>query len=165
MLIAHFSFSGTDGATAIKSATVDTAATGKNFAGKVTITKNGDPNPSTTGTVQVSGTLPAGTTCTGGASGNQCLVSFTTNAGFGNCVLVSQGAAAAGGNAAAAGAVAGSTNTTTAATTAAAAAAPAATTTTTTTKGKGKNGKGKKGCNGAAAVSILDVPSYPAPNR
>lgn len=45
-MLIFFSFSGTEGATAIKSATVDTAVTGKNFAGKVTITKNGDPNPS-----------------------------------------------------------------------------------------------------------------------
>ena len=34
--------------------------------------------------------LPAGTTCTGGASKNLCLVSFTTAGGFGNCVVVQQ---------------------------------------------------------------------------
>jgi len=136
---------GTDGATAIKSATVDTTGTGKSFAGAVTITKNGDPNPTADTTVQVSGTLPAGTTCTGGAAGNQCLVSFTTNAGFGNCVLVTSGAggaAAGGAGAAAAVAVAGGQNSTTT-TAAVAAAASTTTTTTTTTKGKGK-GKGKK---------------------
>ena len=71
----------------------------------MTITKNGVAAPSTTGSVQVSGTLPAGTTCTGGSDGASCLVSFTTAGGFGNCVLVSQGGAGGGGatNAAAAG--------------------------------------------------------------
>lgn len=77
----------------------------------MTITKNGVAAPSTTGSVQVSGTLPAGTTCTGGSDGASCLVSFTTAGGFGNCVLVSQGGAGGGGatNAAAAGANASGT--------------------------------------------------------
>jgi hypothetical protein len=61
-------------------------------------------NPTSTGTDQVSASLPAGTTCTGGASGDLCLVSFTTTAGFGNCVVVQQGGAAGG---AAAGGAAG----------------------------------------------------------
>jgi len=38
--------------------------------------------------------MPAGTNCTGGASGNLCLASFKTTAGFGNCVVVSQNATA-----------------------------------------------------------------------
>jgi len=38
--------------------------------------------------------MPAGMNCTGGASGNLCLASFKTTAGFGNCVVVSQGAGA-----------------------------------------------------------------------
>ena len=35
--------------------------------------------------------LPAGTKCTGGNTGNLCLVSFTTAGRFGNCVVVQQG--------------------------------------------------------------------------
>ena len=35
--------------------------------------------------------MPAGTKCTGGTSKNLCLASFVTTAGFGNCVVVSQG--------------------------------------------------------------------------
>ncbi|KAF5357309.1 hypothetical protein D9758_005897 [Tetrapyrgos nigripes] len=80
------------------SATMDTTATGNSFNGQVTITQNGDPRPAQLGSDQIVAQLPAGTTCTGGASGNLCLVSFKNDfiAGFGNCVVVSQGAAAAG---------------------------------------------------------------------
>ena len=43
--------------------------------------------------------LPAGTTCTGGASGSKCLVAFVTAGGFGNCVVVqTAGNAAQAGN-------------------------------------------------------------------
>ncbi|KAL5481013.1 hypothetical protein ACEPAI_9954 [Sanghuangporus weigelae] len=70
---------------------IDPSGTGSSFIGSsVTITKNVVSAPSTTGSVQVSGILPAGTTCTGGNDGASCLVSFTTGGGFGNCVLVSQ---------------------------------------------------------------------------
>jgi len=130
---------GKDGSTEITSSSVDTTATGKSFAGQVTITTNGVEAPTTVGTVQVSGTLPAGTTCTGG-DGSQCLVSFTTAGGFGNCVLVSQGGAAAGAAA----------NTTVAATTAAAA-APAATPAKAAGGKGGKGGKAAKGGKGKAA--------------
>jgi hypothetical protein len=41
--------------------------------------------------------IPAGIKCTGGTSKNLCLSSFTTTAGFGNCVVVSQGAGTAKG--------------------------------------------------------------------
>jgi len=84
---------GQDGSTEIKTATVDTTATGKSFKGAVTFTKNGVLAPTTVGSVQIAGTLPAGTKCTGGADKASCLVSFTTEGGFGNCVLISQGAA------------------------------------------------------------------------
>lgn len=37
--------------------------------------------------------LPAGIQCKGGNAGNLCLMSFKTTSGFGNCAVVSQGAA------------------------------------------------------------------------
>lgn len=93
---------GADGSRQV-SATVDATGTGKSFAGAVTISKNGDPAPTSTGSDQVVASLPAGTTCSGGTAGNLCLVSFKTSAGFGDCVVVQQGAAAGGaGNATAA---------------------------------------------------------------
>lgn len=111
---------GADGSRSIKTATVDTTAVGKTFTGKATVTTNGNAAPTTVGSDQVTVQLPAGTTCTGGSTGNQCLVSMVTTAGFGNCVVVQQGGAAAGtaaanGTAAATGATA-ATNGTTAAT-------------------------------------------------
>ncbi|KAF1946781.1 hypothetical protein EJ02DRAFT_335169 [Clathrospora elynae] len=86
---------------------VDAAGTGAKFvAGKVTT--NGVAAPATTGTDKVTASLPAGTKCTGGASGDLCLASFKTAGGFGNCVVVQQGAGgAAAGGAAAGGAAAG----------------------------------------------------------
>lgn len=118
---------GKDGSTELVKSSVDPSGTGSSFTGgSVTFTTNGVANPATTGTVQVSGTLPAGTTCTGGNDGASCLVSFTTAGGFGNCVLVSQGTGAAAGTAAAA-ATNGTDTTTT------------GTTTTTTGKGHRKN--------------------------
>jgi hypothetical protein len=81
---------------------VDAAGTGANFvAGKVAT--NGEAAPATTGTEKVTASLPAGTTCSGGASGDLCLASFTTSAGFGNCVVVQQGGGAGGNAGAAAG--------------------------------------------------------------
>lgn len=90
---------GQDGSRQV-SATVDATGTGKTFAGQVSISKNGNGNPTSTGSDQVTAALPAGTKCTGGASGNLCLVSFKTTAGFGNCVVVQQGAAQANAGAA-----------------------------------------------------------------
>jgi len=82
---------------------VDASGTGANFvAGKVTA--NGEAAPASTGTEKITASLPAGTACSGGASGDLCLASFKTAGGFGNCVVVQQGA---GGGAAAAGAAAG----------------------------------------------------------
>jgi hypothetical protein len=89
---------------------VDAAGTGAKFVtGQVTV--NGDAAPATTGTQKITASLPAGTACTGGASGDLCLASFKTAGGFGNCVVVQQGAGggAAGGGAAAGGAAAGNT--------------------------------------------------------
>ena len=39
--------------------------------------------------------IPSGIKCIGGTSKNLCLASFATTSGFGNCVVVSQGAGAA----------------------------------------------------------------------
>ncbi|EJC99808.1 uncharacterized protein FOMMEDRAFT_127988 [Fomitiporia mediterranea MF3/22] len=92
---------GKDGSTQITDTSIDPSGTGDSFTGgSVTITKNGVAAPASTGSVQVSGTLPSGTKCTGGTDGASCLVSFTTAGKFGNCVLVSQGGGAKANNAA-----------------------------------------------------------------
>ncbi|CAL1699683.1 unnamed protein product [Somion occarium] len=85
---------GTDGSRQVTAA-VDTTAIGKTFAAAATVTQNGDPAPKDVGSEQITVQMPAGTTCTGGATGDQCLVSFKTSGGFGNCVLVQQSAGAA----------------------------------------------------------------------
>jgi hypothetical protein len=79
-----------DGSRSI-SGTVDPTGTGNSFAGKVTMTQNGSKAPFELGTEPIAATLPAGTKCTGGASGNLCLVSFKSISGFGNCVVVQMG--------------------------------------------------------------------------
>jgi hypothetical protein len=86
---------GEDGSREIATALVDTTATGKSFPVTANITKNGIKNPTDDTSQEIDVSFPAGTTCTGGASGNECLVSFTTDSGFGNCVLVSQAATGA----------------------------------------------------------------------
>ncbi|KAI0032419.1 hypothetical protein K488DRAFT_23179, partial [Vararia minispora EC-137] len=83
---------GADGSRAVKTATVDATGSGTSFTGAATVNTNGNPKPSSVGSDQVTLALPAGTTCSGGASGNLCLVSLTTTAGFGSCVVVQQGA-------------------------------------------------------------------------
>jgi len=88
---------GVDGSRAIKSTTIDETGTGKSFkaAPANTVTKNGDKAPPTAGSQQLTVKLPAGTKCTGGKNGNLCLMSLTTDGGFGNCVVIQQGGAAA----------------------------------------------------------------------
>ena len=99
--------------------------------------------PTNVGSQPLTVQLPAGTTCSGGAGKNTCLVSFTTAGGFGNCVAVTQGtAAAAGGNAAASSAAAGT-----------AATGTAATGTTGTAAATGKKGKKAKAAAAAAAAA------------
>jgi len=150
---------GTDGSTEITSATVDTTGTGKSFTGVATVVKNGIQSPTTTGAVALSIQLPAGTACTGGATGNKCLVSLTTAGKFGNCVVVSTGAAGAA-PAAAVGtnttttdpAVTGTTGTNTTTSDPALTTGNTTTTTTTTGAGKGAGKKGNKGLKGAAAA-------------
>jgi len=85
---------GKDGSRQV-TAKVDPTGAGKNFVA-MTVTTNGNGNPTNVGSEPIVAQLPAGTKCTGGTSGNLCLVQFTTTAGFGDCVVVSQGAASAG---------------------------------------------------------------------
>jgi len=89
---------GKDGSRAIKSLTIDSTGTGKSFkaAAASAVTKNGDAAPPSAGSQQITVKMPAGTKCTGGKSGNLCLMSMTTDGGFGNCVVVKQGGAVAG---------------------------------------------------------------------
>jgi len=84
---------GADGSRSIQTVQVDASGTGKKFV-PAKMVANGNPNPATTGTENITAQLPPGTKCNGGAKQNLCLASFTTTAGFGNCVVVSQGAAA-----------------------------------------------------------------------
>ncbi|KAF9449818.1 hypothetical protein P691DRAFT_727270 [Macrolepiota fuliginosa MF-IS2] len=81
---------GKDGSRQV-TAQVDAAATGKgaNFVA-MTVSQNGDAAPATTGSQPIVASIPAGTTCSGGTSGDLCLVSFKTLGGFGNCVAVQQ---------------------------------------------------------------------------
>lgn len=155
---------GADGSTALKSATVDITGTGKSFTGKVTIVKNGVAAPATVAPANLQLQLPAGTVCQGGKTKNLCLVSVVTNAGFGNCLVVSTGAAKAAAPPAAppaggAAAVAKSTSAAVKATSVAAAAvktttAPAVACTTPATTGAiGK---------GAAAVAVPPAAAAPA---
>jgi len=78
--------------------TVDSTGTGENFVAG-TVSKNGTLRPKDVTSEQITAALPAGTKCTGGASGDLCLASFKSAGNFGNCVVVQQ--AAAGGAAAA----------------------------------------------------------------
>ncbi|KAB5589948.1 hypothetical protein CTheo_6606 [Ceratobasidium theobromae] len=73
-------------------ARVDPTGTGKSFVA-ATITQNGPLAPPKAGsTAQISVSLPDGTKCTGGASGDLCLLSFKSASGFGNCMVVKQSA-------------------------------------------------------------------------
>ncbi|KAI0002115.1 hypothetical protein BJV74DRAFT_722801, partial [Russula compacta] len=88
---------GADGSRSVKTVQVDASGTGKDFVA-ANMVVNGDPNPTSDATQQLTVQLPANTKCTGGTSKNLCLASFTTTAGFGNCVVVSQGSGAANGS-------------------------------------------------------------------
>ncbi|KAG8795288.1 hypothetical protein FRC12_016302 [Ceratobasidium sp. 428] len=81
-------------------ASMDPTGTGKNFKA-ITITKNGPAAPKNVGeTATLTMSVPAGMKCTGGATKDKCLMSFKSESGFGNCVVVKQ--AGAGNGAAAA---------------------------------------------------------------
>jgi len=151
---------GQDGSTQV-TALVDPTGTGNSFVA-ATVTKNGILAPTTVAPADLAITLPAGTTCTGGAAKNLCLVSFTTAGGFGNCVVVSQ--AAAGATAANATAATGATaaNTTT---TGATGAANTTTTGTTAAAGKHHGHHHHKGAKGAAAAAGAVAANPPVARR
>jgi len=94
MTITNFN-PGKDGSRHVKTLMVDETGTGKNFkaVGNGAITQNGDAVPTSDGTQQLAVTMPAGTKCSGGKGKNLCLVSLTTDGGFGNCVVASQAGA------------------------------------------------------------------------
>ncbi|KAI9065248.1 hypothetical protein FKP32DRAFT_1674893 [Trametes sanguinea] len=126
-------------------AQIDPTGTGKSFTA-ATVLQNGDKSPTGTGSQQLVVQMPAGTACTGGATGDKCLVSFVTAGGFGNCVVVQSATAAAGaGNSTAAGTAASGT--------AAAGTAATGTTGTTGTTAKGKGKKKAKAAKQAAAAA------------
>jgi len=81
---------GTDGSRLIQTVKVDASGTGGSFVAAKMVA-NGNPNPTSDATEQVTAQLPSGTTCSGGSGKDLCLVSLTTSAGFGNCVVVKQG--------------------------------------------------------------------------
>lgn len=80
---------GGDGSRNIKSVSVNTDGSGQSFT-PAQVTQNGDPNPSNTGSEPLTVQLPANTKCGGGATKDKCLLSLTTTAGFGNCVVIQQ---------------------------------------------------------------------------
>ncbi|KAI0063095.1 hypothetical protein BV25DRAFT_1915424 [Artomyces pyxidatus] len=85
---------GTDGSRHITTVQVDPTGTGQEFVSAQMLV-NGDASPTNVGQQALVGQLPAGTKCSGGKAGNICVVSLTTDGGFGNCVAVQQGAAKA----------------------------------------------------------------------
>jgi len=94
MTIQNFN-GGVDGSRAIKTLMLDTSGKGTNFktVANSAIITNGDANPPSAGTQQLTIQMPANTQCTGGQTKNLCLLSLTTDGGFGNCVVASQGGA------------------------------------------------------------------------
>lgn len=85
---------GVDGATAVKTATLDTTGKGQTFSGQVTIVQNGNPNPTASNTLStIKMSLPAGTKCAG--QGGACLVFTTSDGGFTSCNAVIQSGATA----------------------------------------------------------------------
>ncbi|OSD00132.1 hypothetical protein PYCCODRAFT_1371838 [Trametes coccinea BRFM310] len=120
---------GVDGSRQV-TALVDPTGTGKSFV-SADVLQNGDKNPSGTGSQQLVVQLPQIAQCSGGATKDKCLVSFTTAGGFGNCVVVQQAASSGSGNKANATAA---SVTAASATTAAASATTAAATTASAAK-------------------------------
>jgi len=75
---------GKDGSRTV-SAKVDPTGQGKNFQDIQVIT-NGNGNPPSAGTEEITAKLPDGIQC----QNNDCLVQVETTAGFGNCIVVKQ---------------------------------------------------------------------------
>jgi hypothetical protein len=92
------SFNGQDDGSRFFTAKIDPTGTGKSFT-DVPITTNGNPAPETAGSQSLKASLPAGTKCTGGKNGKQCLLQLVTKAGFGNCVALTTAATTAAGGA------------------------------------------------------------------
>ncbi|KAI0793628.1 hypothetical protein C8Q74DRAFT_1181555, partial [Fomes fomentarius] len=84
---------GVDGSTLV-TAKVDATGTGESFV-DAQVLQNGVRATRTLGSAPLTVQLPAGMTCSGGASGSKCLVSFVTAGRFGNCVVVDQADVAA----------------------------------------------------------------------
>jgi len=85
---------GTDGSLKFKGQ-VDSSGNGTHFV-SMPITMNGNNSPPGAESTMLVASLPPGTKCTGGKAGNLCLAQFISGAGFGNCVVLSQGTADAG---------------------------------------------------------------------
>ncbi|KAI0827294.1 hypothetical protein BC628DRAFT_165174 [Trametes gibbosa] len=82
---------GVDGSREITTVLVDPSGTGAFGAAPTgSVITNGDLNPATVGSQPLVVQLPEGIVCTGGATGNKCLTSFTTAGKFGNCVVIQQ---------------------------------------------------------------------------
>ncbi|KAK7053015.1 hypothetical protein VNI00_004336 [Paramarasmius palmivorus] len=85
---------GTDGSRQM-TVMLDATGTGTSFNTPVTVMQNGEPRPrEARGSDTLIVQMPQGVACTGGASGNKCLMSFESLGGFGNCVVVEQQQAA-----------------------------------------------------------------------
>ncbi|KIK54542.1 hypothetical protein GYMLUDRAFT_48668 [Collybiopsis luxurians FD-317 M1] len=138
-----------DGSREVKTALVDTTGTGNSFSVQATMVQNGDGNPLTDGSEQIVASMPAGTQCTGGTSGNLCLMSMKTTFGFGNCVVVQQSNSSTASSATSASA-SDSAADTTSTDTASAAAAAATTADTSATAAQGATAEGAA-AQGAAA--------------
>jgi len=85
---------GTDGSLKFKGQ-VDSSGNGTHFV-SMTINMNGNNSPPGAESTMLVASLPPGTKCTGGKTGNLCLAQFISGAGFGNCVVVSQATPDAG---------------------------------------------------------------------
>jgi len=80
---------GQEGSRHIQTVSVDASGTGENFV-QAEMVANGDEDPGSDGSQQVTGKLPDGIQCSGGTNKNLCLVSFVSDHGYGNCVVVSK---------------------------------------------------------------------------
>ncbi|KAF8504834.1 hypothetical protein F5888DRAFT_792560 [Russula emetica] len=81
--------SGEEGSRLIQTGKVDPSGAGDNFQ-DIQIITNGNNDPSSEATQQLTLKLPSGIKCVGGNEKNRCLASFVTPKGYGNCVVVIQ---------------------------------------------------------------------------
>ncbi|KAF8592117.1 hypothetical protein K439DRAFT_1256837, partial [Ramaria rubella] len=85
---------GTDGSRSF-SAKISADGTTNNMVPAQVIT-NGDVSPTGPGSQPIVVQMPNGIQCTGGQTGNLCLLAMVSAGGFGNCAVVSQGLAQLG---------------------------------------------------------------------